>query len=635
MLIVIRRCDTNLTIRNTDAPFRAINFKTMRQDLRQCASIFRFGLFTSLSAILSACSIPNENEPYFGKTVPPSADVVRYVSGPEPESLDPQIGTGQVEQRIYLALYEGLVEYDPQTLEPVPAIAERWETNDDSTEFTFYLRRTARWSNGEPIRARDFVYTMRRGLDPKLASRAAGQAYYIKNAKAFNEGAAFVQDPNGEFLSDDEAVVPARLTVPQGEKQKAAFFKANPKLEQKTAGKTFVPVRGEDIGVEAVDDYTVKISLTQPVPFFVKILPYNFFRFVPEKAIVRHESKWTSPENIVTSGAFTVKEWSPYDKIVVEKNPNYWDAANVRLNQVLFYPVEDQATVMNLYKAGEIDATYNRSVPRSWLFMMQKKLDHQDALEASIEYYIINTTKPPMDDARVRKAFALALDKTLITATRRNSKPLSTLIPLDIFKGYPSVQAVEFNPERAKQLLAEAGYRDAAGNYDAGKFPIGEIAVTYNTSDSNRFVAEIIQSQWKRNLSLTVPLKNMETKTYLNVTAKLEYKGFARYGYAADYIDPYTFLNIFATSGGDNGTGWMDERYVKLIDIANRTLDVERRNQLLAEAETLLLNEQPIIPLTTSSTNWLKKPYVKGMYANPLTLHPWKFVYLERDSANW
>jgi ABC-type oligopeptide transport system substrate-binding subunit len=583
----------------------------------------------------SACAVPNEDELYFGKVVPPADDIVRYVSGPEPESLDPQIGTGQVEQRIYLALYEGLVEYDPQTLEPIPAIAERWETNGDSTEFTFYLRRTSRWSNGEPITAHDFVYTMRRGLDPKFASRAAGQAFYIKNAKAFNEGSAFVQDETGRFINDEKAVVPTRLTVPQSEKQKNAFFKANPEIEQVVNGKTLIAVRAEDLGVEALDDYTLKIHLTQPVPFFVKILPYNFFRLVPEKIVSRHGAKWTLPENIVTSGAFTVKEWSPYDRIIVEKNENYWDAANVRLKQIHFFPVEDQATVMNLYKAGEIDATYNRSVPRSWLYMMQKKGDHQDKLEASIEYYIINTTKPPMNDVRVRKAFALALDKSLITATRRNSKPLSTLIPHDVFSGYPSVQSVEFNPEKARQMLAEAGFRDAQGNYDAAKFPIEEVAITYNTSDSNRFVAEIVQSQWKQNLNLTVPLKNMETKTYISMTAKLEYKGFARYGYSADYIDPYSLLNIFATAGGDNGTGWNDERYVKMIDDANRTLDPTRRHQMLSEAETMLLNEQPIIPLTTSSTNWLKKPYVKGMYPNPLTLHPWKFVYLERDSGKW
>ncbi|MDQ3320982.1 MAG: ABC transporter substrate-binding protein [Acidobacteriota bacterium] len=147
---------------------------------------------------------------------------MRYISGPEPESLDPQVGTGQVEQRIYLALFEGLVEYDPQTLEPIPAIAERWETNADSTEYIFHLRRDAKWSNGEPITARDFVYTMRRGLDPKLASRSAGQASYIKNAKAFNEGASFAQDAgSGEFVIDKETATPQRLIVPGNEKEKA------------------------------------------------------------------------------------------------------------------------------------------------------------------------------------------------------------------------------------------------------------------------------------------------------------------------------------------------------------------------------------------------------------------------------
>ncbi len=593
-------------------------------------------VFLFASIVFAACSIPNEDEKYFGKTVPPAENIVRYVSGPEPESLDPQIGTGQVEQRIYVALYEGLVEYDPQTLEPVPAIAERWETNSDSTEFTFHLRHDARWSNGEAITARDFVYTVRRGLDPKLASRGAGQAFYIRNAKAFNEGAAFVQNSeNGEFLMDAEAVTPTRLTVPQGEKQRAAAFKANPKLEEMIAGKTLVPVKAEDVGVEAVDDFTVKIYLTQPVPFFVKILPYNLFRFVPQKIIEQFDKRWTQPQNIVTSGAFRLKEWSPYSQIVVEKNPNYWDAANVRLDQVKFFAVEDQATVMNLYKAGEIEASYNRSVPRAWLYAMKNKGDYQDAVEASIEYYIINTTKPPMNDARVRRAFALALDKTTLAKALQSAKPLSTLIPTDIFKGYPSIQAVEFNPEKARQLLAEAGYKDEQGNFDAGKFPIEEVAITYNTSAGNKFSAELIQSQWKQNLGLTVPLKNMETKAFVSTTSKLDYKGFARYGYAADYVDPYSFLSIFANDSGDNGTGWKNEQYSKMLDVANRTLDETKRNQLLAEAETLFLNEQPIIPLTTSSTNWLKKPYVKGMYPNALTLHPWKFVYIERDSSKW
>jgi oligopeptide transport system substrate-binding protein len=587
---------------------------------------FLFLIGPLLLTVISSCAVPGENEPYFGRTVPPSKNVLRYVSGPEPESLDPQVGTQQSEQRIYLALFEGLVEYDPQTLEPIPAIAERWETNSDSTEYTFYLRKNAKWSNGEPITARDFVYTMRRGLDPAFASRGAGQAYYIKNAKAFNESAVFVQNPNnGEFLNDAEATVPTRLTLPDDEKKRAALLEESPELAAAVAGKNFVPVKAEDLGVEAPDDYTVKISLSQSVPFFVKILPYNLFRFVPEKTVEQFGKQWTQPENIVTSGAFKLKERSPYDQIVVEKNPHYWDAANVKLEQISFFPVEEQGTIMNL----------NRSVPRGWLFSIEKKKDYQDALEAAIEYYIINTTKPPMDDVRVRKAFALAIDKKLLTVLRRNAKPSSTLIPTNIFKDYPTAQTTDFNPETAKKLLAEAGYKDAAGNYDASKFPIDEVAISYNTSEGNKFFAEIIQSQWKRNLDLTVPLKSMETRTFVGVTSKLEYKGFARFGYVADYVDPYNFLSLFAADGGDNGTGWKDEKYVKLLNEANQTLDNQKRLQMLADAETLLLNEQPIIPLTTASTNWLKKPYVKGMYPNALTMHPWKYVYIERDESKW
>lgn len=588
--------------------------------------------------LFSSCRVSDAGEIYFGNTRPPAKNVLHYISGPEPESLDPQIGTGQVEQRIYLAMFEGLVEYDPQTLEPVPAIAERWEINADSTEFTFYLRRNARWSNGEKITAADFVYTMRRGLDPQLASRSAGQAYYIKYAKAFNEGAFFVQDPaTGDFLADKDAPVSSRLTIPASEKEKASLLEANPQLRAMIEGKTLVPVKAEDIGVRAIDDYTIRISLAQPVPFFIKILPHNFFRFVPGKTIEKFGSKWTQPANIVTSGAFRLKEWSPYDEIVVEKDEGYWDAASVRLEEIYFYPVEDQSTVMNLYKAGEVDATYNRSVPRSWLSMMRNKRDHQDSSEASIDYFIINTTQPPMNDVRVRRAFDLAINKNVFSAARPNTKPLSSLIPSDIFYGYTSSPqtASEFNPELAKKLLADAGFADAAGNYDPAKFPINEIALTFNTNDANRAIAEIIQSHWKQNLGLTVPLKNMETKTFVKVTANLEYKGFARFGYAADYMDPYSLLSIFATSAGDNGTGWYNPRYKEMLDEANRTLNEDKRNKLLGEAEAMLLSEQPIIPLTTSSTNWLKKPYVKGMYSNALTLHPWKYVYIERDTNKW
>ena len=620
----------------------------------------------ALTLAIASCSVQSGEAEYFGKTAPPEGQVLRYVSGAEPESLDPQMSTGQPETRLYMALYEGLVEYHPVTLEPIPAIAERWEVSADSTEFTFYLRRNARWSNGEPITAQDFVYTFRRGLSPELASRAAYLAYYIKYAQAYNEGGVFVRDPRtGEFLlkrdvppSGDESAPsaegatvieggapdtpfhrfirsPSRLVLPGTEQERARLFAANPKLKSFVAGKEFVPVRAEDIGVEAVDDYTLRITLDQPAPFFVKLLAHQLFRVVPRKAIERYGEAWTKPGNIITSGPFILQSHRPYSEIVMVRNPYYWDAANVKLDKLIFYPIEDMTTMMNLYKAGYIDATYNHTVPTGWVDFVRRLKDYMDAPEASISYVMINTTRPPMNDIRVRRAFSLAIDRQALAKYLRVVKPLTAFSPEGIFPNYPQPKGEDFNPELARKLLAAAGYRDAAGNYDPSKFPVSEVEYVYNTSDRNKEVAEFLQAQWKQNLGLTIPIRNMEWKTFLDYRAKLNYKGFARGAWVSDYMDPNTFLSLFYTRGGDNGTGWWDPKYMRLLDQANRTLDPQRRYELLAKAEKYLLDACPIIPLATYATNWLKKPYVKGMYPNPMTLHPWKFVYIEHDPAKW
>ncbi len=166
-------------------------------------------------------------------------------------------------------------------------------------------------------------------------------------------------------------------------------------------------------------------------------------------------------------------------------------------------------------------------------------------------------------------------------------------------------------------------------------FPLRDVELTYNTTESNRQVAEFVQAQWKQNLGLTIPLKNMEWKTFLATRAALDYKGISRAGWVGDYMDPYTFLALFSTVAGDNGTGWFDPKYAAMLEAANRELDPQKRYEMLAEAEKMLLDVQPVLPLTTQATNWMKKPYVKGMYPNPLTLHAWKFVYIEHDPAKW
>jgi len=580
----------------------------------------------------SACARPAANAEYFGKLDPPDGQQLRYISGGEPESMDPQIGTGQPEARIYLGLYEGLTEYDPKTGEAIPALAERWDITGGNTAFTFYLRPDARFSDGTPITASDFVYTLRRGLSPALASRNAYMAYDILYAQPYNEGASFVRDPrSGEFLTDP-AAPERRLVVPDA----AGSEEGLPAdLERLVKGRELVPVRAEDMGVEAIDEHTVRIRTARPVPYLPGLMAHQLFRIVPRSAIERWGDSWTQPGHHISSGAYILQTWRPYDRIILARNPMYWDAATVRLDRITFYAIDDATTMMNLYKAGEVDATYNHTVPVPWLDEILQLKDYQDQPEAATEYMSFNTTRAPMDDRRVRKAFNMAIDKEALGRYRRVVTASTGFVPLGVFPGYPHPMGDPFDPERAKALLAEAGYRDASGRFDPAQFPIGDVDLTYNTTDSNRQVAEFVQAQWKQNLGLTVPLKNMEFRTFIPYRNRREYHGLARGGWIGDYLDPYTFLDLFSTREGNNASGWFDERYAQLLRDANREADPAARFVILARAEQMLLDAQPVVTLYTNDTNWIKKPYVKGMYANPLTMHAWKYVWIEHDPAQW
>jgi oligopeptide transport system substrate-binding protein len=238
-----------------------------------------------------------------------------------------------------------------------------------------------------------------------------------------------------------------------------------------------------------------------------------------------------------------------------------------------------------------------------------------------------------MNDVRVRKAFNLAIDKFALAASRRTVKPITAFTPPGLFPGYESPRGDDFDPARAVQLLAEAGFRDERGAYDSSKFPVAEVEIAANVIPSNREVAEFIQAQWKQNLGITVPIRMMESKTINAARARLEYKGLTRNGFAADYLDPFTFLNIFTAP--NNGTGWFDARYNTMLERANRAATPAERFRLLAEAEKYLIDAQPVIPLYSSATNAMKKPYVQGLYPNAGMLHAWKFVRIEPDAAKW
>jgi oligopeptide transport system substrate-binding protein len=639
-----------------------------------------------LSSFLISCSTQATTK-YFGQTVAPKDNVLRYISGSEPESLDPQFVTGQPEARLMMAMYEGLVEYHPKTMEPIPAVAESWEMSSDGTEYIFHLRKNAKFSNGDPVTAKDFVYTFQRGLSPELASRNANLAYYIKYSEAYNSELSWVKGPDGKFLhkkdfSDQPDTVepehqtfgpdtpahrildePERLGVPSDEKERNKRLEKDPKLKAALAGKDLVPVKAEDIGVEALDDYTLRLKLYQPAPFFIGLLAHQFFRLVHRPSIEQFGKDWVKPQNIVTSGPFKVSIYKPYDKLVVTRDPNYWDAANIKLDGIEFYPLEEQTTMQNLYKAGKVDATYNHTVPAPWNEVIrQYKSEYSLHPECAVEYYSLSVKKPPMDNVKVRKAFALAIDRDSLAKFRKTVKPLVDFTPEGIFPKYEEARtkiytelltdpkrdkdlehsleewkARKFDAERARKLMGEAGFpvQPSGSGFACPKFPVEQVSITYNTAESNQKVAEFIQAQWKQNLGITVPLKNMEFKTFLPYRSAVEYAGAVRNGWVGDYMDPFTFLNLFYSPQNDGATGWWDPKYDKMLDDANQETDEMKRFEMLARAEFYVIDQQIVIPLTTNGTSWMKKPYVKGMYPNPGTLHPWKFVYIEQDQNKW
>lgn len=646
------------------------------------------GSIASLAVMLafifgvSGCASSARNR-YFGKTQAPKDNILRYVAGAEPESLDPQLSNGQPEARLDMALYDGLVEYHPKTMAPIPAIAKNWEISSNVDEFVFHLRDNAKWSDGTPITSRDFLYSFRRGFAPKTLSRSVSLGYFIKYAAAYNGNEVFVKK-NGNFLlikdleeTASEQAVPApslgaetefhkfirspdRLTLSGDEKRRAEQIEADPKLQAALAGDAeFVPVTAEDIGVEAIDDYTLRINLRQPAPFFLGLLGHQFFRLVPQQAIEKYGRSWTRPENIITCGAFKVKEIRPYDVYIFERDPNYWDAANVHLNGIEFYPIEEQSTSLNLYKAGSIDAFFNHTVPSSWVDEVRQYNDeYLNFPENATSYYSINVTRAPFNDPKIRQAFSLAIDREKLSSFRKVTKPLYFQTPSGIFPDYDAAMEKvgeeirkqrnispdeweknrkQFNPEYSRKLLSDAGYpvKQNGKSFTCPAFPADSISLTYNSNEANRAIAEFIQAEWKQNLGIVVPLSNMEFKTYLPFRNSLQYNGFAVTLWSGDYMDPYTFLNLHYGQKNDGGAGFYDPEYDRMLDTANSELDPQKRYEKLARAEYYLLEQRPVIPLMINATNWMKKPFVKGMYPNSGTLHAWKFVYIETDPAKW
>ncbi|MCC7441694.1 MAG: peptide ABC transporter substrate-binding protein [Bdellovibrionales bacterium] len=528
-----------------------------------------------LTTLLFAACSGDKNTPVSEGT---KNQILHIGNGTEPADLDPHVVTGVPEHKLIMAFFEGLVMPHPKTLAPEPGMAESWSVSRDQKTYTFKIRKNGKWSNGDSYNANDVLYSWKRCLSPALGSEYAYMLFSVKNAEQYNKGEL----------------------------------------------KDFA-----EVGVKALDDYTLQVTLANPTPYFLSLLSH-YSTWPVHKATIEKFGKvdergtpWTRAGNLVGNGPFILKKWEMNKIIVAERNPNYWDAEKVRLKEIHFYPVDNLATEERMFRSGQIHIT--STVPPDKIEVYAKENPELIRINPYLGtyYYRINVTKKPFDDARVRRAFAMSVDrKTLVEKVSKGGElPSFSFVPADT-AGYTPQHSIPYDIEGAKKLLADAGFPEGKG------LPKAELL--YNTSEGHQKIAQALQQMWKVNLGVEVALVNQDWKVYLASQKAMDYF-MARAGWIGDYADPTTFMDMFVTGGGNNQTGWSNKEYDRLIRQAAETGSQEARYAIFQKAEKILLEEAPIIPLYTYTNKALISPDVKGWEKNILDNHPYKYVHLSSE----
>ncbi|MEP4149077.1 MAG: peptide ABC transporter substrate-binding protein [Halioglobus sp.] len=537
------------------------------------------GALTSLLALMVGACDQSESLVAGGNR----SGIFHYGNGTEPQTIDPHVMSGSPEVNIAMALFEGLVVRDPQSLKMVPGAAERWELSADKRTMTFFLNPRGRWSNGDPVTAHDFVWSLQRSLNPKLGNLLAYTLFPILNAEAY--ATARISDP----------------TL---------------------------------LGITAIDDLTLQITLTNPTPYFLQTLgtypTYPVHRATVEAhggAAVRF-TPWTKVENIVGNGPFVLEEWEMYRRITVSKSSTYWDAENVTLNKVVFHPIENTSAEEKMFRVGQLH--FSQRVPLSKIrnYQAMDNSPYQQTPMLGTYYLSMNLTASPLDDVRVRMALAMSINRQQIieTVLDGSERPATALTPPGI-PGYTPPDTIRYNPEHARSLLAAAGYPDGEG------WP--GLTYLYNTAENHRKIAVTLQQMWKKELNIDVELINQEWKVYLETLNNKDFQ-IARAGWIGGMLDPRTFLSRFITTGGTNRTGFSNARYDEImLKEAPETSDPVKRMDLLHEAETILMQELPLIPLFAYNSKHLVQPSVEGAIVNLLDVQNFKFINLNPDTPVW
>ncbi|MGI8740633.1 MAG: peptide ABC transporter substrate-binding protein [Gammaproteobacteria bacterium] len=541
-----------------------------RHSMRRCAVV----LATLATLVVSSCDPARQavNQP---EITAAGETVLRKGNGAEPQTLDPHRAQGVPEANILRDLYEGLVSENPDG-SLAPGAAARWDISADDRIYTFYLRKGARWCSGAPLTADDFVYSLRRAVDPATSSSYAAILSPIQHAAAIIEG----------------------------------------------------KVPPESLGVRALDSHVLKITLESRTPYFLGLLTHTTTYPVYRPAVERFGAAFTQPDNNVSNGAYTLDEWVVASHVTLRRNSRYWDAANTGIGIVKYYGIDDQEAELRRYRAGELDLT--STVPLGQLEWVREHLrdEYRAAPYLGTYYYGLNLTRPPFKANRaLRRALSLAIDRDILVGkvTRGGELTAYGWVPPGI-ENYSGETVAYANWPRSRQIrLARRLYRQAG--YSRAS-PL-RLEIRYNSSDAHQKIAVVIASMWERVLGVDTTLVNEEWKVFLQNVQQRRVTQVYRAAWIGDYNDAYTFAELLHSRFGLNGTGYASARYDRLLAQAAGETDPQHRRALLQQAERVLLADHALIPLYFYVSKRLQKPYVKGYEDNVMDHHYTKDLRIE------
>jgi oligopeptide transport system substrate-binding protein len=629
-------------------------------------------LFSSLAITLGLCHCESKSslENYTKQKI------LVVGNSAEPAGLDPHVVTGVIESNILRAMYEGLCLEDPKdaTIHRRGA-ATSWESNADFTEWTFKLQPNGKWSDGKPLTAEDYVFSYHRILSPTFGAKYASMLHYLVGAEDYNKNHndKYLIENSPEFSDrwdqlkainyrGDESIKKKQFEgtefVDFNEENKVKYIKAYGlnQLEksiliaikedsslfawpenidsatQQAILDTYVTNHGKDmwgsanVGVTAVDDYTLKLNLRSPVPFLPDLTKHYTWYPVPKHVVLEHgtifqqNTKWTEPENLVSNGPFKMKTWKFNYKIEVDRNPHYWDYDAVNLNGVIFLPISNLYTEARMFYNDQLHVTY--ALPPELIDYSNENYPENTRQETYLgtNFLRFNNTQEGLDDINVRKAIAYATDsESLIKYVLKGGQQVATGIVPPMGK-YEAVNEFAFDPVKAKEYFAKTKYADNPG----------DLRITLLTTDkeSAKTDAEAFHSMWSTYLGIDVVIEQREWTSYQDRLSKLDY-GIATGGWIGDYPDPTTFLDMWKKGDGNNRTGWSNQEFEDKLDQAATTRDPLERLKTLQEAEAVLMADMPIAPIYWKTTNYLLHQSVKNWHPMIMRNQPYKFIDIE------